>query len=166
MAGSLTVAQAVAAIVLCVAGATKLRAPRTAAEALSVPIGLIRAFSVYELVLGAIVLLTGARAAAALLGLTYVGLAALTLRLARRCAACGCFGEGDAPASIAQSALSAALALVAFAAAIGGSHGAGWILGRPLGSGVVLVLGIAASVYGTVVAYAELPLAWRAWSAP
>ncbi len=158
MADALTVPHAVAAIVLCVAGVAKLRAPRTAAAALGVPAGLIRAFAVYEVALGA-----GALAWSALsppLALTYLGLAALTLVLGRRVQACGCFGEGDAPASPVQSAISVLLALAAVAPA----HGAGWLLARPPASAAVLVAGIAAAAYAIVVAYAELPPAWRAWS--
>jgi hypothetical protein len=96
-----------------------------------------------------------------LVALTYLGLAALSFSLARRAASCGCFGEGDAPASVAQSLLSVVLALVSLAPA----HAVTWVAGRPAPSAIVLVLGICAAAYGTVVAYAELPPAWRAWSA-
>ncbi len=159
MADALTVPHAVAAIVLCVAGIAKLRSPGTAATALGVPPGLVRAFSVYELALGA-----GALAwtvLSPLLALTYLGLAGLTAVLARRAQSCGCFGEGDAPASVVQSVLSVALALASVAAA----HDIGWLFARPPGSAAVLAMGIVAAVYGTVVAYSEIPLAWRAWGA-
>lgn len=158
MTDALTVPHAVAALVLCAAGLAKLRSPRTAATALGIPAGWIRAFSVYELALGA-----GALAwpvLSPLLALTYAGLAALTLVLARRAQSCGCFGEGDAPASRAQSLLSLVLALVC----AGPSHGVSWLLHRPPGPAAVLVLGVATAACGTVVAYAELPAAWRAWS--
>lgn len=159
MADALTAPHAVAAIVLCVAGIAKLRSPRAAATVLGVPPVLVRAFSVYELALGA-----GALAwpgLSPLLALTFVGLAALALVLARRATSCGCFGERDAPASVAQSALSVVLALAAAAPA----HAAGWVLQRSPSTAVVLILGIATAVYAIVVAYAEIPLAWRAWSA-
>ena len=103
--------------------------------------------------------------AAALLAVTYAGLGGLTLALSRRRASCGCFGEGDEPASAAQSALSAILAAVTLAAAVAGVHGAGWIAGRPPQIAIVLALGAVTAAYGTVVAYAEIPAAWRAWSA-
>jgi hypothetical protein len=159
LADALTVPHAVAALVLCAAGVAKLRSPRTAATALGVPVGLIRAFSIYELALGAGAV--GWTVLSPLLALTYAGLAALTLLLARRAQSCGCFGEGDAPASRAQSLLSLVLALVC----LGPSHGVGWLLDRPPGPAAVLVLGVIAAAYGTVVAYAEIPAAWRAWSA-
>jgi hypothetical protein len=157
LAEALTVPHAVAAIVLCVAGMAKLRTPRTAATALGVPSGPIRVFSVYELALGAGVLVWPALSP--LLALTYVGLAGLAAVLARRARACGCFGEGDARSSLAQSVLSVGLAL----AAVPATHGIGWVLARPAGSAAVLVAGIAGAVYGTVIAYTELPVAWRAW---
>jgi hypothetical protein len=159
LADALTVPHMVAALVLCAAGLAKLRSPGTGATALGIPAGLIRAFSVYELALGAGVLVWPVLSP--LLALTYLGLAGLTLVLARRAQSCGCFGGGDAPASRAQSLLNLVLALVC----AGPSHGVGWLLDRPPGPAAVLVLGVAAAAYGIVVAYAELPAAWRAWSA-
>jgi hypothetical protein len=159
LADALTVPHAMAALVLCAAGVAKLRSPRTAATALRVPVGLIRAFSIYELALGAGAL--GWTVLSPLLALTYAGLATLTFVLARRAQSCGCFGEGDAPASVAQSVLSLALALVCAIPA----HGAGWLLERSAGSAVVLALGVVGAAYGVVVAYSNLAPAWRAWSA-
>lgn len=159
MADALTVPHAVAALVLCAAGLAKLRSPRTAAAALGVPAGLIRAFSLYELALGAGAL--GWTVLSPLVALTYLGLAALTFVLARRAQACGCFGEGDAPASRAQSLLSLGLALVSVAPA----HGAGWLLDRSAGAAAVLALGAVGAAYGVVVAYSNFAPAWRAWSA-
>jgi len=159
LADALTVPQVVAALVLCAAGVAKLRSPRTAATALGVPVGLIRAFSIYELALGAGAL--GWTVLSPLLALTYAGLAALTFVLARRAQSCGCFGEGDAPASGAQSVLSLGLALVSVAPA----HGVGWLVDRAPGSAVVLVLGVVAAAYGIVIAYSNFAPAWRAWSA-
>ena len=159
MADALSVPHAVAALVLCAAGVAKLRSPRTAATALGVPAGVIRAFSIYELALGAAAL--GWTMLSPLLALTYAALAVLTFVLGRRAQSCGCFGEGDVPASVAHSALSLALALVSVAPA----HGAGWLVDRAPGSAVVLVLGVVGAAYGVVVAYSNFAPAWRAWSA-
>jgi hypothetical protein len=166
LADALTGPHAVAAIVLGIAGLAKLRSPATAAAALAVRPALIRCFALLELGLGAAALVSPAPALSALLAVTYLALAALTLVLARRSAACGCFGEGQTPASISQSILSVVLALVCAAAAVLAPHALGWILARPAGTAAVLVVGTAGAVYGTVVAYSELPLAWRSWSAP
>jgi hypothetical protein len=159
LADALTVPHAVAAIVLCVAGLAKLRAPGAAATAVGAPVALVRVFAAYEVALGIAALVWPP--VSPLLALTYLGLAVLTFSLARRAGSCGCFGEGDAPASVAQSLLSVALALVSVAPA----HAVTWVAGRPAPSAIVLVLGIGAAAYGTVVAYAEVPPAWRAWSA-
>lgn len=159
MADALTVPHAVAAIVLCVAGMAKLRSPETAATAVRVPAWLVRASSLYELALGAGALVWPSLSP--LLALTYLLLAGLTALPARRAQSCGCFGEGDAPASLVQSLLSVVLAL----ASVAPTHDVGWVLARPAASATVLLAGIAAAVYGTVVAYSEIPVAWRAWGA-
>jgi hypothetical protein len=172
MAQALTPPFLLAALVLCVAGAAKLRSPAAAVRALAAlglargaRAGLVRAFAVGELALGAWCLLAPARLAAGALACLYAIFSGLALLLARRRSSCGCFGEGDGPASIVQSLLSAALALVALAALLSMPHGLGWLLQRPPTIATVSILGIAGSVYGTVLAYTELPLAWASWSA-
>jgi hypothetical protein len=100
----------------------------------------------------------------ALLAVTYGGFGVLTLLLARRDAACGCFGSERALASPIQSLLSVAMAVVVAASAAASPHALSWILGRPTGTASVLLLGTAAAVYATVLAYSELPLLWRSWS--
>jgi hypothetical protein len=159
----------VAALTLCVAGVAKLRAPATAAAAL-IPLGLpaqrslIRAFALCELALGAVAAVHPTPALAGAVAALYAGFAVLAVALARRGAACGCFGESNAPASLGQAAISGALALVAAAAATNGALGATWILGRSPMVALSLILGLAAAVGATVVALSELPAAWNAWS--
>ncbi len=169
MTDVLTPPFALAALVLCVAGAGKLRSPRTAVDALATlgaapPAAVVRIFALLELGLGAWCLARPSAVAAAALAVLYAGFCGLTLALARRRSPCGCFGAGQEPASGAQALLSAALAAVAFAAAIWGSHGASWLLGRPAMTAAALTVGLAGGVYATVIAYTELPLAWSAWS--
>jgi len=164
VANALTFPHAVAALVLCLAGAAKLRSPAAAAHAVALPRALIRAFAAFEIALGVAALLTASRAGSVLMALTYAGFAALTVALWRRQAPCGCFGEEQAPASPVQSLISAGLALICAASVAAGSHPLGWILERPPGFVAILGLGTAGMVYGTVVAYSELPLAWRSWS--
>jgi hypothetical protein len=160
---------AVAAAVLCVAGLAKLRAPASSARALAglgwaVGPSTIRAYAVVEVGIGAWALISPGPLASALLTCVYAGFTVLALVLWRRAGTCGCFGASGAPATPLQAGLSALFAVFC-AAAIGTSpHGLSWALGRPLGSAAVLVLGTAGAVYGTVVAYSELPQAWRAWS--
>jgi hypothetical protein len=158
---------AVAALVLVIAGVAKLRAPAPAVAALR-ELGLpvmappIRAFAAGEIALGVWALVAPTSIVAIALACCYATFAELALMLARRRAACGCFGEGDSPASRVQALLSAVLSLACAAAAVWSPHG---LLDRPAGQAVVLVIGIAAAAYATVLAYIQLPAAWSAWSA-
>jgi hypothetical protein len=165
LADALTVPQALAALVLGVAGLAKLGSPGAAARAVGLSRPAIRAFSVGELALAGWALVDGGAGGSAAMAVLYAGFAALTLRLARAGAACGCFGAEQAPASPLQSVLSGALAAVCGAGALAGAHPATWILQRPAPTAVVLVLGVAAAVYATVLAYSELPQLWLSWSA-
>jgi len=163
----LTAPLAVAALVLVVAGVAKLRAPAPAVGALrelGLPVGqpVIRVFAAFEVALGVWALARPGGVPAIALACCYALFAVLTLLLARHRAACGCFGEGDLPASSLHAVISAVLAAACTAAAIWPPHG---ILDRPAGQAVVLVIGIAASAYAAVLAYTLLPAAWSAWSA-
>jgi hypothetical protein len=164
LADALTVPHAVAAVLLCVAGLAKLRAPAPAARAVGAAPPAIRAFAMLELALGAWALLNGGAVSSALMAALYAAFAGLTIVLWRRGRSCGCFGAVAAPASPLQSLVSAALALLCVACAAASVHPAAWISGRPPGSVAILVLGTGAAVYGTVLAYSELPLLWRSWS--
>ncbi len=164
MSSALAVPQLVAALVLCVAGAAKLRAPDAAARAVRADPRLVRMFAAGELGLGVVVLVLGGPLPAAGMAVLYAGFAILTLHLARAGEACGCFGAPQSPASPLQSVLSGALATVCLLAAIGGAQSLDWILGRAPGIVAVLGLGTAGAVYGIVVAYSELPQLWRSWS--
>ena len=169
MGGALSGPYAVAAAVLCVAGLAKLRSPASAARALTgvgLPAGAsaIRVFAVAELGLGSWALISPALLASALLACVYAGFSVLALLLWRRAESCGCFGAEGAPATPLQALISVLFAALCTAATGTSPHGLSWALGRPLGSAAVLVLGTAAAVYGTVLAYSELPQAWRSWS--
>jgi hypothetical protein len=185
VADALTVPFAVAAIVLCVAGAAKLRDPWPAVRAVaSVLVGrasgvaggsgwlaggraaaaLLRVLAAGEIAVGVWCVLAPGRAAALVLTGAYACFCGLSLVLARRRVACGCFGGHDAPASLAQPLLSAALAAVAVAAAVRTPQGLAWVLGRPVANAGVLALAIGAAVYATVLVHTELPALWTAWS--
>jgi hypothetical protein len=170
VASALSAPYAVAAVLLCVAGLAKLRSPSAAVRALGT-IGLtvgstpVRAFAAGEVALGAWCALAPVPVSSAVMACVYLGFAGLTVLLARRAASCGCFGGDRVPASITQSILSLCLALVSLAAVRWVPHGIGWMLERPASLATVWVLGTAGAVYGTVLAYTELPLAWRSWGA-
>ena len=159
----------VAAVVLCVAAVAKLRAPEQAAAALAATglpdsVHLIRLFAVGEFALGAWAAVAPSRPIAIAMAALYAAFAAFTIVLGRRGASCGCFGVSEVSASPLQAAISAALSLVCVWVAIDAAHGVSWILDRPPLEALVLGLGIATAVFGTVVAYTELPAAWGAWS--
>jgi uncharacterized membrane protein YphA (DoxX/SURF4 family) len=163
----LTAPLAVAALVLVVAGVAKLRAPAPAVRALrelGLPAGklAIRAFAAFEVALGVWALLGPGSTAAGLLAASYALFSVLALLLTNHRAACGCFGEGDFPVSRVQALISAVLAVACATAAVWPPHR---LLDRPAGQAVILVIGIAASAYATVLAYTQLPAAWSAWSA-
>jgi hypothetical protein len=157
---ALTAPFAVAALVLAVAGAAKLRAPWGAAGALGWDPRLIRSIALGELALGLAALLTPQRALAAGVAIVYLVFAGLSYRLARRSVGCGCFGAAETAASPLQSILSMVVALVCASAAVWPPHA---VLSRPAVQAVVLVVGIAGAAYGVVLAYIELPSAWRAF---
>jgi hypothetical protein len=170
LAEALTPLLLIGAAVLCAAGVTKLRAPATAARALgelgppSSP-GAVRLIAAVELVIGGWCAIDPVRPAAAALACVYGAFAGAAVLLVRRRAACGCFGEDDAPASVWQASLSAVLALVALCATLWPAHGLSWVLARPVLDAAVLTIGTVAGVYATVIAYTELPRAWGSWSA-
>jgi hypothetical protein len=156
--------------VLCVAGAAKLRSPAPAVRALRVagvnvrPVA-VRAFAAAELALGLWAVTDPGPIQAGALAATYVVFAGLALLLAKRSASCGCFGESEAPASVAQAILSSAFAATSLAALLSTPHGASWVLGRPASTAAVLAIGLAGSAKAIVLAYTELPSAWTSWSA-
>jgi hypothetical protein len=174
MADALTPPLLVASAVLMVAAVAKMRAPAGAVGAL-VTLGtalrgagaraLVRVFAAGELALGAWVFVGASRDACGLMAALYAAFAAMTLILARRRAACGCFGAEGPPASAAQSALSGVLAVVALASALGGAHGLHWLLDLPAWRALVLAVGLGAATYAAVLAYTVMPVAWNAWSA-
>lgn len=159
MADALSTPFGVAALVLCVAGLAKLRAPGAAGAAVGVEPALVRAFALCELAVALWALADPAPLSAALVACMYGGFSALSLVLARRRAACGCFGTGEVPASRTQAALSALLAACAVAAAIRPPHGAPWLATHP-----VIAVGVAAAAYATVLVYTTMPSAWSAWA--
>ena len=172
MSSALTPPFVVAGLLLCVAGALKLRSPGPAAAAVRT-LGLpgepwiIRVVAIGELALGAACAVHPTRAGAAVLAGAYVTFAVVAALLARRRVACGCFGgvsEDEAPVSAVHPVASALLGTVAAAGAVAGPHGLGWLLGLRAPEAVVLLVGIAGALYATVLVYTQLPLAWAAWS--
>jgi methylamine utilization protein MauE len=144
----------VAALVLCVAGVAKLRAPRRA----------MRALAVGEVALGAACLVHPTRPLALAMSVVYMSFAAVAVVLRRRRLACGCFGENDFPVSLAHVIASELLGSLALAAAIAGPRGLGWLAGRSPAAAAVLLIGVAGAAYAAVLVYTAAPRAWATWS--
>jgi hypothetical protein len=169
-----------AALLLCVAGALKLRSPHVAADALRV-LGLpgsawmVRILAAGEFVIGAGCAVYPTRATGAVLAGAYAAFAGVAVVLVRRRASgCGCFGETETPVSAVHWITSLIFAAVALAAIVAGSStegghgralglGLGWVLSRSAPTALVLLVGIAGSLYATVLVYTQLPAAWTAW---
>jgi len=169
LAEALTPPLLIAAAVLGAAGMLKLRSPAATAHAF-VQLGLppsrwlVRALAVVELALAAWCAIHPSRVAAGALAAMYAAFAGAAVLLARRRSACGCFGEGDAPASLWQSIVSAAFALTAIAATIAPAHGLPWVLDQAPPTAAATTIGILGAAYAAVLAYTELPRAWQSWS--
>lgn len=169
MAAALTGPVLMAAALLLVSGAAKLRAPQPAVLALraaGLPGGrlAIRALAAGELGLGVAGLAAAGRATALALATAYAAFAAFALVLARKRAACGCFGDGGAPATPAQALLSGLVAAACGLAAPWPPAGLAWVLQRPPATACGLIIGVAGCVYAAMIAYTALPDAWTAWS--
>jgi Methylamine utilisation protein MauE len=160
---------AIAALVLGLAGAAKLRSPDPAARA-ALAIGLpsrrwlVRALALVELALAAWSLVAPGALPAALLAAVYAGFAGIAAVLARRQSACGCFGTEDAPATAAHWLLSVLLAVACAASARWTPHGLLWVLTHHPAVSGVLAIAVAGVAYALVVVYSQLPAAWSAWS--
>jgi hypothetical protein len=168
VSAALAPAFVVAALLLCLAGVLKLRSPAAAAgalRALGLPsaVWIVRTLAVGEIALGVVCSVHPSRVLGAVLAATYVAFAAVAAALVRRRAACGCFGDSENPATTSHWIASAVLGAVAAAASVAGPRGLSWVLGRPVPTAAVLVVGIAGAVYATVIVYTQLPGAWAAW---
>ncbi len=169
MGAALTPPLVVAALVVILAGGAKLRAPAGAAAALAVlrlPGGrtAVRALAVGEIGLGAAVLASGSPVLRLLLGALYLAFALVVLTLLRREAECGCFGEAGTTASAIHVILNLALALVCVIGGTVRAAGTSALFALPAREMPVALLGVAAATAAAVLAYTELPDAWRAWS--
>ncbi len=171
MAQALSAPMLLAAAVLCVAGAAKLRSPSTAKGAfaalgLPAPALFVRSLAVAELAAGVSAAVDPSGPAAGAVACLYAGFAAAALLLSRRRSSCGCFGEHELPASLWQAFLSGTFALLALAALAAGAHGIGWVITRPAIEVAAILVGTAGAAYATVLTYTLLPQAWRSWSGP
>ena len=141
---------AAAAGLLVLAGVLKLRARQVA--------------GFFEIVLGALALAWPRPGVVALVAVAYAGFAAQSWRLAVAGAEdCGCFGDVEAPAGFAHVAINLGCAAVAAVAVVVAPESLWALVADAPVTGTVVVLGVAASVYGLFLAYTALPTAWRSF---
>lgn len=141
----------VGATLLVVAGVAKFRRPAVTSESLAMAgmpdrPSLARALGVGEVLLAIVVLASGHRLAAGVLGLGYLGFAIVSgYLLTQDRASCGCFGEVEAPLSrvhvVTNGAIAAAAGLAAATgpAALPGSVGVFLLLALLASTGAGLV---------------------------
>jgi methylamine utilization protein MauE len=153
-----------ASLVLCVAGAFKLRSPHRAAAAIRVRPWAVRGLACGEIALGAACALLPSWPLAAALAVVYGLFSLVAVVLMRRGVPCGCFGDNDLPVSLAHVIASGLLGALALGAALTGPRGLGWLLDRPAPQAAVLIVGVAGALYATVAVYTQVPEAWAVWS--
>ena len=155
-----------AAVLLVAAGGAKLADPLPLVRALRsarlpAPASAVRAVAGAEVGLGVTALLTGARAAAVGVALSYAAFTGFVLLARRRggvLASCGCFGKTDTPPTTTHVVVTAALAAVAGAVAVRPLGPVPDLLaGSPLG-GLALLLATAAVAATGYLVLAVLPL--------
>ena len=155
-----------AAVLLVAAGGAKLADPLPLVRALRsarlpAPASAVRAVAGAEVGLGLTALLTGARAAAVGVALSYAAFTGFVLLARRRggvLASCGCFGKTDTPPTTTHVVVTAALAAAAGAIAVRPLGPVPDLLaGSPLG-GLALLLATAAVAATGYLVLAVLPL--------
>jgi hypothetical protein len=121
----------IASALLAVAGAPKILNPTNTVGAMRsigvrVPPMTVRLFGAVETALGIATFVTGARALAALVALSYAGFSAflvVALRKGGAVSSCGCVGRADTPPTRSHLAVTAGLALTSLLAAVSGADG-------------------------------------------
>lgn len=155
----------VAAVLLVVAGAPKIRQPASAVRALAslrLPASplLVRVLGTAEVAIGVTAAVRGGRIAGILVAISYAAFSAfVVLALARGgvLASCGCFGTADTPPTRTHVAVTLSLAGVALAVALGpASSIADGAAATPL-AGFPLLGMTAISVWFTYLLLAVLP---------
>ena len=170
MAEVLTPIFATAALIVCLAGAAKLRSPDGATRAvrtLGLPGNdrLVRALAVGEVALGLACVIDPRPVLAVALACLYGGLRDRRVRARAQARRLRVLRRRRYPGlRPSQSAISVVLALGALLSAVWTPHGLAWVVDRSGATAAVLLVGIGGAVYASVMAYTVLPQAWGAWS--
>jgi hypothetical protein len=163
---------AAAAILLVIAGASKVASPYMAQASLStagVPAPLIgvRVLALCEVAIGSAAVIEPSTLTAALAALAYGVFCLFTLRLLRLADEgidCGCFGGAGSEVSGVHVTLNAAAFVVCAAASVVPPHSFGWVFDRTPLTAITVCIGIAAIAYASFMAFTVFPRAWQSYS--
>jgi uncharacterized membrane protein YphA (DoxX/SURF4 family) len=163
---------AVAAILLVVAGASKIASPYMTQASLSTaglpaPLAAVRVLALAEVAIGAAALIEPTTLTAAVAAVAYATFCLFTVRLLRMAdegVDCGCFGGAGSEVSRIHVALNATAFAICAAAAAWPPPGPGWVFGRAPLTAIAVSIGIAAAAYASFLAFTVFPRAWRSYS--
>ena len=172
MPGVLLPAFSAAAILLVIAGASKIASPYMAQASLSTaglpaPLTGVRVLALAEAAVGAAALIepTPLTAAAAALADSVFCLFTLRLlRLADEGVDCGCFGGAGSEVGGVHVGLNAAAFAVCVAAALAPPPDLGWAFHRTPLTAIAVCIGTGAIAYASFLAFTVLPRAWQSYS--
>jgi hypothetical protein len=163
---------AAVAILLVIAGASKIASPYMAQASLSTaglpaPLIGVRVLALGEVAIGSAALIEPSTLTAALAALAYGVFCLFTLRLLRVAdegVDCGCFGGAGSEVSGVHVTLNAAAFAVSVAAAAVPPHSFGWVFDRTPLTAITVCIGIAAIAYASFMAFTVFPRAWQSYS--
>jgi len=163
---------AATAILLVIAGASKIASPYMAQASLSTaglpaPLTGVRVLALCEVAIGSAALIEPSALTAAVAVLAYAVFGLFTLRLLRLADEgidCGCFGGAGSEVSGVHVTLNAAAFAVCVAAAIAPPPSLGWVFDRTPLTAITACVGIAAIAYASFLAFTVFPRAWQSYS--
>jgi hypothetical protein len=170
--GVLLPAFSAAAILLVIAGASKIASPYMAQASLSTaglpaPLTGVRVLALAEAAVGAAALIEPTPLTAAAAALAYGAFCLFTLRLLRLAdegVDCGCFGGAGSEVGGVHVGLNAAAFAVCVAAALAPPPDLGWVFHRTPLTAIAVCIGTGAIAYASFLAFTVLPRAWQSYS--
>ena len=163
---------AASAILLVIAGASKIASPYMAQASLSTaglpaPLAGVRVLALAEAAIGTAAVLEPSPLTAGAAALAYGAFGLFTVRLLRMADEgidCGCFGGAGSEVSRIHVALNATAFAICAAAAAWPPPGPSWVFGRAPLTAIAVSIGIAAAAYASFLAFTVFPRAWRSYS--
>jgi hypothetical protein len=171
VSAALLPAFAASAILLVIAGASKIASPYMAQASLSTaglpaPLAGVRVIALAELAIGTAAFLHPSTLTALVAALAYGVFFLFTVRLLRLAdegVDCGCFGGAGSEVSRVHVALNAIAFAVCLAAAAWPPPGPDWVFGRSPLTAVTICVGVAAVAYASFLAFTVFPRAWQSY---